>query len=93
MKKELLLTVDRFEGRLAVCFDDSENEFNIEKITLPDIKEGDCFLAEFSEEKITFIKTLPEETARRREEAAAMLAALFSKKMKKSRSLLDNIFL
>jgi hypothetical protein len=79
MKKEIFLTIDRFEGRFAVCFDDEEREFNIERIALPDMKEGDCFLAELTEEKLAFVRALPEETARRRSEAEAMLSAIFSK--------------
>lgn len=79
MKKEILLTIDRFEGRFAVCFDDEEREFNIERIVLPDMKEGECFLAEQDGDKFCLVRALPEETARRRAEAEAMLSAIFSK--------------
>lgn len=79
MKKELLLVVDRFEGSFAVCIDDDENVFNINKTALSGLAEGDCFLAEQDGDALCFVRDLPDETARRRAEAAAMLAALFSK--------------
>jgi hypothetical protein len=79
VKKELLLVVDRFEGGFAVCVDDDENVFNLDKTALSDVAEGDCFLAARDGDKLCFVKALPDETARRKAEAAAMLAALFSK--------------
>lgn len=79
MEKELLLVVDRFEGGSAVCIDDDENVFNLDKAALSGLAEGDCFLARIDGNKVCFVRALPDETARRKEEAAAMLAALFSK--------------
>jgi hypothetical protein len=79
VKKELLLVVDRFEGGFAVCVDDDENVFNFDKTALSDVAEGDCFLAERDGDKVSFVRALPDETARRKAEAAAMLAALFAK--------------
>ena len=79
MKNELLLVVDRFEGDFAVCVDDDENVFNLDKTALSGLTEGDCFLAERDGDKLCFVRALPDETARRKAEAAAMLAALFSK--------------
>lgn len=79
MENELLLVVDRFEGDFAVCVDDDENVFDLDKTALSGLNEGDCFLAARDGDKLCFVKALPDETARRKAEAAAMLAALFSK--------------
>ena len=79
VEKELLLVIDRFEGSFAVCIDDDENVFNLDKAGLASLAEGDCFLAQADGNNFRFVRALPDETARRKAEAASMLAALFLK--------------
>ena len=66
MEKELLLVIDRFEGSFAVCIDDDENVFNLDKAGLASLAEGDCFLAQADGNNVRFLRALPDETARQR---------------------------
>jgi hypothetical protein len=72
----MLVTVDRFEGKFAVCEKEDRTMINISKDRLPpDVKEGDILIIEGD-----IIKIDQEATLQRKREIEEQLRELWDKK-------------
>ena len=80
MKK--IFSVDRFEGKIAVCISDDDIQLDILRIELGDLKVHDVFSAELHEGNLTDITPMPEERDRRLASNRERLHQLFNRKSK-----------
>ena len=82
-QKEYRLSLDRFEGDIAVCIDENERVMTFARHMLDGIAVGDTFLAEFdSDGSLIITDTLRYENEQMRRDLEARLSSLFKKNRK-----------
>lgn len=78
MQKDIVLTLDRREGGIAVCVDDSENIYEFPAHALSEVSEGDQFKADIDEcGKITVVDLMKQQNADARRIRAERRKKLF----------------
>ncbi len=64
MKKDIVLTLDRREGDIAVCTDDGENIYEFPALALSEVSEGDRFKADINDcGEITIVDLMKQQNA------------------------------
>ncbi len=60
-----IFSIDRFEGNIAVCISDDDEQFDLPREILGDMQAHDIFSAEVQNGALTDITPMPEERDRR----------------------------
>ena len=85
MDETIVLSIDRLENGVAVCFDDEGKEYHLDALALPSACDGAVFLASVGDGgALSFIRFLPEEQEKRRRDAERQLHRLFSRTKNKN---------
>lgn len=81
--REQRLTLDRFEGALAICISESEDVIELPREKFIGIKDGDLVLCFFDDDgSLDHVSALTDETARIKKENSDRLQSLFKRSKK-----------